>query len=66
MDLDGIAILPTFEAQSRSQHHAISKKLIEQSRGETLLSGLARNMADRKATQTEAERPGGCVLGIRA
>src|SRR5271165_1813469 len=42
VDLDGISVLPTFEAQSRSQLHGIFGKLIEKSRGQRLLSGLAQ------------------------
>lgn len=40
VDLDGIAVLPTFDAQSRSQQHATYISLIQQSRGQRLLSGL--------------------------
>ena len=42
VDLDGIAVLPTFESQSRSQLHNMFAKLIEKSRGQRLLSGLAQ------------------------
>jgi hypothetical protein len=42
VDLDGIAVLPTFDAKSRSQHHAIFNDLIAESRGQRLLSGLAQ------------------------
>ena len=42
VDLDGIAVLPTFDAHSRSQQHQIFNKLIELSRGQRLLSGLAQ------------------------
>jgi DEAD/DEAH box helicase len=42
VDLDGIAVLPTFEPQSRSQLHNIFTLLIEKSRGQRLLSGLAQ------------------------
>jgi hypothetical protein len=42
VDLDGVAVLPTFDAKSRSQQHAIFNNLIEQSRGQRLLSGMAQ------------------------
>jgi hypothetical protein len=43
VDLDGIAVLPTFTGgQSRSRQHALFSKLIEKSRGQRLLSGLAQ------------------------
>ena len=42
VDLDGIAVLPTFESQSRSTEHQVFTKLVEESRGQTLLSGLAK------------------------
>lgn len=41
VDLDGISVLPTFDAQSRPEMHGIFTKLIEQSRGQKLVSGLA-------------------------
>jgi len=42
VDLDGIAVLPSFEAQSRSELHDVFTKLIENARGQRLLSGLAQ------------------------
>jgi hypothetical protein len=42
VDLDGISLLPTFEVGARSQQHANFNWLIEKSRGQRLLSGLAR------------------------
>ena len=42
VDLDGIAVVPTFDAQSRHQQHQMFNKLIELSRGQRLLSGLAQ------------------------
>jgi DEAD/DEAH box helicase len=42
VDLDGISVLPTFEAGARSQQHTHFKLLIKKSRGQRLLSGLAR------------------------
>ena len=42
VDLDGIAVLPTFDAQSRSQQHEIFASLVEESRGQRLSSGLAQ------------------------
>ena len=42
VDLDGISVLPTFEAGARSQQRANFDWLIEKSRGQRLLSGLAR------------------------
>ena len=42
VDLDGISVLPTFEAADRSQQHALFEKLIKDSRGQRLLSGLAQ------------------------
>ena len=41
-DLDGIAVLPSFESQSRSELHNIFGQLIEKSRGQRLVSGLAQ------------------------
>lgn len=42
VDLDGIAVLPTFDAQTRSQQHNLFANLVEKSRGQRLLSGLAK------------------------
>lgn len=42
VDLDGISVLPTFDATTRSQQHAIFEKLIMDSKGQRLWSGLAR------------------------
>ena len=42
VDLDGISVLPTFDAADRSQQHAVFAKLIKDSRGQRLLSGLAQ------------------------
>jgi hypothetical protein len=41
VDLDGISVLPTFDPQSRQQLHDIFSNLINRSRGQRLLSGLA-------------------------
>jgi DEAD/DEAH box helicase len=41
VDLDGISVLPTFDAQSRAELHRIFSNLIQKSRGQRLLSGLA-------------------------
>src|ERR1019366_1285661 len=38
----GIAVLPTFDTQTRSQQHFIFGELVEKSRGQRLLSGLAQ------------------------
>ena len=43
VDLDGIAVVPTFKAgYARSRQHALFNQLIEKSRGQRLLSGLAQ------------------------
>lgn len=42
VDLDGIAVVPSFDSQSRSELHRLFKALIEKSRGQRLLSGLAQ------------------------
>jgi hypothetical protein len=42
VDLDGISVLPTFDSANRSQQHAIFEKLIADSKGQRLLSGLAQ------------------------
>jgi hypothetical protein len=42
VDLDGISVLPTFDGGARSQQHYSFEKLVEKSRGQRLLSGLAR------------------------
>jgi len=41
VDLDGISVLPSFDATRRTQDHAVFSKLIKDSRGQRLLSGLA-------------------------
>lgn len=41
VDLDGISVLPTFDSSKRSKEHAIFNKLIKDSKGQRLLSGLA-------------------------
>ena len=41
VDLDGIAVLPTFDGRSRSKQHALFSELIQKSRGQRLVSGLA-------------------------
>jgi hypothetical protein len=41
VDIDGISVLPTFDAAKRTQEHAIFTKLIKDSKGQRLLSGLA-------------------------
>ncbi len=42
VDLDGIVVLPSFEAEGRAAYHAMFKRLIDESRGQRLVSGLAR------------------------
>lgn len=42
VDLDGISVLPNFDAAKRSSEHALFEKLIRESKGQRLLSGLAR------------------------
>jgi hypothetical protein len=42
VDLDGISVLPVFDAGTRSQQHAHFEKLIKESKGQRLLSGLAQ------------------------
>jgi hypothetical protein len=42
VDLDGIAVLPTFGGQSQQQQRNVFNNLIEASRGQRLLSGLAQ------------------------
>jgi hypothetical protein len=41
VDLDGISVLPTFDARSRQALHQLFGKLIERSKGQRLRSGLA-------------------------
>jgi len=41
VDLDGISVLPTFDAGTRPQLHAVFNKLIKKSKGQRLSSGLA-------------------------
>jgi superfamily II DNA/RNA helicase len=45
VDLDGIAVLPTFDGASRAQHHHLYEWLIKKSRGQRLISGLAQLIA---------------------
>ena len=40
VDLDGISVLPTFEAKTRTQQHTLFNKLIKDSKGQRLWSGL--------------------------
>jgi hypothetical protein len=42
VDLDGISVLPTFGSANRSEQHAIFEKLISDSKGQRLQSGLAQ------------------------
>jgi hypothetical protein len=42
VDLDGIVVLPSFEAEKRAAQHKMFDKLIDASRGQRLVSGLAR------------------------
>lgn len=42
VDLDGIAVLPSFDSQSRSELHRVFEAMVEKSRGQRLLSGLAQ------------------------
>lgn len=42
VDIDGITVLPTFEAGKRAAQHALFQQLIDKSRGQRLLSGLAQ------------------------
>ena len=41
VDLDGIAVLPSFDTAKRTQEHATFSKLINDSKGQRLQSGLA-------------------------
>ena len=41
VDLDGISVMPSFDAARRTQDHAVFTKLIKDSKGQRLLSGLA-------------------------
>jgi len=41
VDLDGIAILPTFKSDTRAAQHDLFANLVEKSKGQRLLSGLA-------------------------
>ncbi|MDP1572028.1 MAG: DEAD/DEAH box helicase [Vicinamibacterales bacterium] len=42
VDIDGITVLPTFEVSKRASQHALFQKLIDNSRGQRLLSGIAQ------------------------
>ena len=42
VDLDGITVLPTFDASKRAVQHNIFETLVQKSRGQRLLSGLAQ------------------------
>jgi hypothetical protein len=42
VDLDGISVLPTFDATKRAGQHQVFEKLIKESQGQRLWSGLAR------------------------
>jgi hypothetical protein len=42
VDIDGITVMPTFEAGKRAAQHGLFQKLIDNSRGQRLLSGLAQ------------------------
>jgi hypothetical protein len=42
VDIDGITVLPTFDAGKRAAQHSIFQQLIDKSRGQRLLSGLAQ------------------------
>src|SRR4029079_12284336 len=42
VDIDGITVLPTFEAGKRNAQHGMFQQLIDKSRGQRLLSGLAQ------------------------
>ena len=53
VDLDGIAVLPSFDASKRDRQHKDFSELIEASTGQRLVSGLARlvaNLVQRVAT----------------
>ncbi len=59
VDLDGIAVLPTFDGTKRAKQHKDYADLIEKSTGQQLVSGLARlvaNLAGRIAA----------LLGVQA
>jgi hypothetical protein len=45
VDLDGISVLPVFDAAKRAKEHADFARLIKESRGQRLVSGLARLVA---------------------
>jgi hypothetical protein len=42
VDIDGITVLPSFDASKRSKQHSLFQQLIDKSRGQRLLSGLAQ------------------------
>jgi hypothetical protein len=42
VDIDGITVLPTFDAGKRTASHKAFQRLIDESRGQRLLSGLAQ------------------------
>jgi hypothetical protein len=42
VDLDGIAVLPCFDAKRRNRHHKDFTDLIQASKGQQLVSGMAR------------------------
>lgn len=42
VDLDGISVLPTFEAGRRHGQHTLFERLIQESKGQRLVSGLAQ------------------------
>jgi hypothetical protein len=61
VDLDGVSVLPTFDSQTRQQQHYIYTQLVEQSRGQRLLSGLAQliwqistQLAEKLGVQADA------------
>ena len=59
VDLDGISVLPNFDAAKRSSEHALFEKLISESKGQRLLSGLARAIwrIGRRLAQTLDTKP---------
>ena len=42
VDIDGVTVLPTFDAARREAQHSMFRQLIDQSKGQRLLSGLAQ------------------------
>jgi len=61
VDLDGIAVLPSFDAQSREKQHDVFAQLVQKSRGQRLLSGLvqliweiSKSLSEKLGVKTDA------------